>query len=171
MNDEHHDTHASPPDAPEMAEVLMRSWEEAYGDIIPEDFIRQKNAARPEQFRQAITDGNEDEYVIQESGRIIGIMKVAPPLDDDLGGDYYELRYLYLHPDYFRRGVGKRAMAFAFDKARQFDRQYMSVWLFAENKNAADFYIKCGFAPDGKTQTKDCGRPMECIRMIKNLLE
>jgi len=34
-------------DAPDMAEVLMRSWETAYKDIIPLDFIREKNATRP----------------------------------------------------------------------------------------------------------------------------
>lgn len=46
---------ALPADAPDMAEVIMRSWEVAYRDILPAEFIRQKNAARPEQYARSIT--------------------------------------------------------------------------------------------------------------------
>ena len=34
-------------DAPDMAEVHMRSWEVAYKDIIPAEYIKEKNATRP----------------------------------------------------------------------------------------------------------------------------
>jgi len=75
---------AVPADAPEMAEVLMRSWEVAYKDIIPADYIRQKNATRPEQYKRVITDENTTDYVIQQSNKTVGIMRITPPQDDDL---------------------------------------------------------------------------------------
>ena len=43
-------------------------------------------------------------------------MKIAPPQNDDVGDDFYELHYIYLHPDYFRMGIGTQAMVFAFEK-------------------------------------------------------
>ena len=54
---------AVPADAPDMAEVGMRSWEVAYKDILPADYIREKNAARPEQYRRTITAENKN-YMI-----------------------------------------------------------------------------------------------------------
>lgn len=160
---------AVPADAPDMAEVLMRSWEAAYKDIIPAEFIRAKNATRLELFRRVITDENMHAYVIVHDGKTIGILRVAPPQDADVGDECYELHYLYLHPDYFRQGAGTRAMDFAFDTARNAHKQSMTVWVLAENVNAIRFYEKCGFAADGKTETTEHGKTLERIRMRRDL--
>ncbi|MDR2686643.1 MAG: hypothetical protein LBB75_02745, partial [Oscillospiraceae bacterium] len=62
-----------------MAEVHMRSWEAAYKDIVPADYIREKNAARPAFYKRVITEENTDFYVIQLDGKTVGIMRIAPP--------------------------------------------------------------------------------------------
>ena len=49
---------AVPADAPDMAEVHMRSWEVAYKGIIPAAFIKDKNATRHELYKRVITDEN-----------------------------------------------------------------------------------------------------------------
>ena len=156
---------AVPADAPDMAEVGMRSWEAAYRDILPVDYIREKNATRPEQFKQSITDENDNSYVIIKDGKTVGIMKIAPSSDEDLNDDFYELHYIYLHPDYFRLGIGTRAMEFAFDKARENGKKFIVLWVFTENVNSVKFYEKCGFKADGKTKTQSRGREIEIMRM------
>ena len=160
---------AVPADAPEMAEVGMRSWEAAYKDIIPADFIRQKNATRPEHFKKSITHENKYTYVIQRGGKTVGIMHVAPSSDMDLDDSFYELHYIYLHPDYFRQGIGTKALDFAFDLARKLGKTAMSVWVLAENVNSIKFYEKCGFIADGSVKPREYGRVLECIRMRKTL--
>jgi len=156
-------------DAPDMSEVHMRSWEAAYKDIIPPDFIREKNATRPSLYSRVITEENVSSYVIQYEGKTVGIMCIAPPQDDDIGDTFYELHYIYLHPDHFRQGIGIQALTFAFNKARSFNKAAMIVWVFAENANSIQFYEKCGFVPDGKTKTLDYGKAMKCIRMRRAL--
>ena len=160
---------AVPSDAPDMAEVLMRSWETAYKDIIPSDFIREKNATRPSQFNRIITDENANSYVIQYEGKTIGIMSIAASQDDDIDGGCYELQNIYLHPDHFQQGIGTHALTFAFNKARGINKTSMIVWVFADNSNSIQFYEKCGFIPDGKTKTLDYGKAMKCIRMRRAL--
>lgn len=160
---------AVPADAPDMAEVHMCSWEAAYKDIIPAEYIREKNATRPALYERVITEGNTNSYVIQHDGKTIGIMRIASPQDDDVGDNFYELHYIYLHPDYFRMGIGTQAMKFAFDIARGLGRTEMTVWVFAENANTIKFYEKCGFVPDGKTKTHDMGKSMGSIRMRRGL--
>jgi len=161
---------AVPADAPDMAEVHIRSWEVAYKDIIPADYIREKNATRPELYKRVITDKNENSYVIQKDGKTVGIMGIGPPQDDDAGDNYYELHSIYLHPDCYRQGIGTQAVKFAFDKARELGKRFINVWVLAENENSIKFYKKCGFIADNKTKTHDYGKVMEIIRMRKNLL-
>jgi len=161
---------AVPADAPDMAEVGMRSWEVAYKDILPADYIREKNATRSEQYKRVITDENENSYVIQKDGKTVGIMKIAPSQDGDTDENYYELHYIYLHPDYFRQGIGTQAVEFAFDKARGLGKRFMNVWVLAENENSIRFYEKCGFEADNKTATQNRGKEVVIIRMRADLL-
>jgi hypothetical protein len=58
---------AVPSDATDMADVHMRSWEAAYKDILPADYIRMKNAARPELYKRVITVKNENTFVIKKT--------------------------------------------------------------------------------------------------------
>jgi len=160
---------ATPADAPAMAEIHMRSWEVAYKDIIPADFIREKNAARPAQWQRIITAENTAHYVIQADGKTAGFLHIAPPQDDDLDDNCYELCAIYLHPYYFRQGIGTQAMEFAFDKARDLGKTAMTVWVLAENANTIHFYEKCGFDEDGKTKEVEYGRILECVRMCCDL--
>jgi GNAT superfamily N-acetyltransferase len=148
-----------------MAAVHMRTWEVVYKDIIPGDFIREKNATRPELYKRVITDENTNTYVIRYLRKTIGIMRVAPPLDDDLGEDYYELHFLYLHPDYFRQGIGSQAMEFAYGIARGMGKTIMIVWALADNVNSVKFYGKCGFVADGSSGERNFGKTLKSIRM------
>ena len=160
---------AKPVDAPDMAEIHARSWEVAYKDIIPMEYIKAKNATRLELYQRIITDENTIQYVIQVDNKTAGIMGVGEPQDDDVDDSYYELHGIYLHPDYYRKGIGTDAVNFAFDKARKLSKKFMNVWVFAENYNSINFYKKCGFIADGKTKTLNCNKIMECIRMKKEL--
>ena len=160
---------AIPADAPDVAEIMMRSWEVAYKDIIPSDFIREKNATRPEQSRRVITEDNATAYVIQRDGKTVGIMHVASSEDEDVDESFHELHSIYLHPDCYRQGVGTQAMAFAFNIARSLGKTTMIVWVLAKNTNTIKFYESCGFTADGKTKIIKYGKALECIRMRRKL--
>jgi len=161
---------ATPSDAPDMAEVHMRSWEVAYKDIVPEEYIQKQNEKRPAMWQRIITDDNTTQYVIQKDGKTVGIMCVVPrPQDEDADDTVCELEGIYLHPDSYHQGIGTKAMEFAFDIAHGWNKSFMTLWVFSENVNSIKFYKKLGFAPDGKTKTYDMGKVMDCIRMRKEL--
>jgi ribosomal protein S18 acetylase RimI-like enzyme len=109
------------------------------------------------------------QYVIQKDGKTIGILSIGLPKDDDLGDEYYELHGIYLHPDYFRQGIGTQVMEFVYSNAHALGKRYITLWVFAENASSIRFYEKSGFAPDGKEKTMECGKVMNCIRMRKDL--
>jgi GNAT superfamily N-acetyltransferase len=160
---------AVPADAPDMAEVHMRSWEVAYKDIIPTEYIKEKNATRPAQWVKILAEMKYLQRVIQVDGKTVGIMCVAPPQDDDVGDECYELHGIYLHPDYYRQGIGTQAVEYAYEIARGLGKTVMTVWVFADNANSIKFYEKCGFVADGKTKPHDMGKTIYSIRMRRNL--
>jgi L-amino acid N-acyltransferase YncA len=160
---------AVPNDAFDMAEVIIHSWEATYKGIMPANYIRKKNATRHDLYKRVITDGNDSSYVIEYNGKTVGIMKIAPPTDNDVSDDTYELHYIYLHPDYFRMGIGSKTIEFAFNKARCLGKKYMTVWVLDENVNSIAFYQKSGFITDGKVMDSEYGKKDGRIRMKRDL--
>ena len=159
---------AVPSDAQDMAEVHMRSWEVAYKGILPDEYIREKNATRHDLYARVITEENETSYVIQYGGKTIGIMCVAPPQDKELT-DCHELHYIYLHPDYFQRGIGTQAMEFACNIARSLRKTGFVLWVLEKNTGSIQFYKKCGFVADGGSWERNFDKPLRSIRMRKEL--
>lgn len=160
---------ARPSDALDFAEIHARSWEVAYKDIIPAYYMIPKNAARPALWQRILTDENTSKYKIECDGKTVGFIDIDTALDSDLDDDYYELRGIYLHPDYFRMGIGSKAMAFALQTARDKDKKHMVVWVIEDNLNSINFYKKHGFVADGKTEIHDFGKPVNSIRMRRAL--
>lgn len=160
---------AVPADAPDMAEVHMRSWEVAYKDIIPAEYIREKNAGRPALWAKILAGENTTQYIIKKDGKTAGMMGIGVSRDDDAGDDVFELMGLYLLPEYFRQGIGTQAMEFAFSKARSLEKKIMTVWLLEDNLDAKRFYEKCGFISDGSKREQNFGKTLNSIRMRRAL--
>lgn len=167
-------THA---DAPDMGNIHARSWEAAYRDIVPAEYIRRKSPTRAALWDRILSAENHTHFIILSDGVAAGMMTVGPPqledveIKNDAGIDdsFWELHGIYLHPDYYRRGIGTAALEFAAELARAAGKRNMLLWVFEENKNAIRFYQKCGFAADGASKIYNCGKEMNCIRMIKSL--
>ena len=160
---------AKPADTLTLAEIHACSWSAAYKDIIPNEYIKQKNATRVELWKKSVTDDNSMHYVIEANGTTLGFMSIAAPKDDDVDDSFYEIHAIYLRPDFFRKGIGTQAVNFAFDEAGKLGKRSVILWVLEDNKNSVMFYEKCGFAADGKINFRDFGKQMKLIRMRKDL--
>jgi L-amino acid N-acyltransferase YncA len=158
---------ATPADALEMAEAYMRSWEVSYGEIVPSDFISEKRRKCVAQMEYMLSDEKLSpfQYVILVDGVIAGVMTVAPARDEGTDDNFYEIHGIYLHPDYFRRGIGTQVVEFACETARRLGKTKMILWVFEDNTNSINFYKKCGFFADGKSKILNCGKELSAIRM------
>lgn len=165
-------------DAQDMANIHARSWEVAYKDIIPMDYIKKQSEKRKALWEKILSGANEKQYIIELDGKPVGMMCVAPPqieeieIKNDTGIDdsFWELHGIYLLPDYYRKGIGAIVMKYAFDKAITNGAENMILWVFEDNVNSIKFYEKCGFVADGASKIYYCGKEMNCIRMRKYLL-
>ena len=142
---------ATPADAFDMAEVGARSFETVFRDILPEKYIREKKATYPSLYSCIITDKNTTHYVIQKDSKTICITcvtpPVTPPIDDNVGDNYCELGGIWLHPDYFRQGIGTKAMSLIFDTVRSQGKKVMLAWALEKTLPSLNFMKNAGLLP------------------------
>ena len=80
-----------------------------------------------------------------------------------LGIQSGKIEMLFLHPDYFRKGIGRMLVQKAFDEQ---DVQYVDV--NEQNPSAVKFYEKTGFRTFRRDAVDDYGNPFPIIRMKRD---
>lgn len=91
-------------------------------------------------------------WVIQDGLRTVGFMGVQER----------KIEMLFLHPDYFRKGLGKIFVELAF---RDLNVEYVDV--NEQNPDAVKFYERMGFRTFHRDATDDQGNPFPILRMKK----
>lgn len=89
-------------------------------------------------------------WIVEDDLRPVGFMGVQE----------HKIEMLFLHPDYFRKGVGKELVQRAF---RKLAVEYVDV--NEQNPDAARFYERMGFYTFRRDDTDDQGNPFPILRM------
>lgn len=89
-------------------------------------------------------------WIVEDDLRPVGFMGVQER----------KIEMLFLHPDYFRKGVGKELVQRAF---RELVVEYVDV--NEQNPDAARFYERMGFHTFRRDDTDDQGNPFPILRM------
>jgi len=140
-------------DADAIARVRVAAWRAAYRGLMPDAFLDRADLeeTQAEQLRdrlRSIPDAARVS-VAEVGGRIVGYCAYGCGGDDDGApskGDIYDL---YVHPDVWHRGVGRRLLAYATEhfKAHGFDEA--ALFVFEGNTRARKFYEQVGWEADG----------------------
>lgn len=78
-------------------------------------------------------------FVAERGGRAVGVGGWSP---DSMTADVAWIRYLFVHPDAARRGIGRRLVALAEGSALSAGRPRFDVW---SSLNAVPFYQRLGY--------------------------
>jgi GNAT superfamily N-acetyltransferase len=147
---------AVPEDAGSIAAVHVRTWQVAYRGLIPDEVLDGLSVPQRERtWRQSLT-GEEHPavYVAVEDTTVLGFCAVAAPSrDDDADAGVAEIGAIYVDPDVWRRGVGRALMSAALSDLATDGWRWVTLWVFAENWQARDFYAQFSFEPDGGEMT------------------
>ena len=129
-------------------EQLLDVWEKSvlatHDFLKPEDFKAIKQAVFNIDFQEF------EVYCLLKSSILLGFLGVAEQ----------KVEMLFLSPDCFGQGLGKKLMAFAVQvlKANKVD-------VNEQNKQAVHFYKKLGFEIYERTDTDDQGKPYPLLRL------
>ncbi len=150
-------------DVPRLAEIHVRSWQVAYREILPHEFLAELSVERRE---ETWTKNLGQTFVVEHGNGVAGFVRVAPSDDPNLG----EVQSIYLDPDYFRRGLGRSLLAAAEERLADMGFQNAILWVFVDNQAARRFYEAMGWRVEPRTALMELGgRQLTEIRYQKTL--
>ncbi len=133
---------------PEIISGLLGIWEASVRvshHFLTEDDIRSLCPLAEEAIRQI-----ETLWVVEEGNVRIGFIGIQSG----------KIEMLFLHPDYFRKGIGRTLIQKAVSEAGV---QYVDV--NEQNPSAVKFYERMGFRTFRRDGTDDQGNPFPVLRM------
>lgn len=144
-------------DALAVAGVHVRSWQAAYRNILPDDYLDQlRPEDRAAKYDFASCDPLKPQTIVAVEERmspaIQGFATTMPVTDSDMPG-HGELCALYVDPKHWGKGLGVALVSAA--RAQMYERGFRKavLWVLTGNARAERFYRNDGWAADGVRRT------------------
>lgn len=160
---------AQPEDAEAIARVHIRSWQQAYRDLLPDEFLLSLEATldrRTGFWRESIEKGAAV-LVAEVGAELVGWIAFGPSRDDDAQpGVSAEIEALYVLAEHWSTGVGRGLWLAARQQLAEQGFESLTLWVLAQNQRAIRFYRHAGLAPDENSRRSISrgGRTLEEIR-------
>jgi len=129
-------------DAADVARVYIESWHDTYPSFLPMQMLSAMTLkGQTSRWQAAIRAKGRETVMVAENPKhgVIGMASFGPSRDGGLGFDG-EVYTLYVHPDFFNRGVGRALLDAAFADLRR--RGFTSCVIWAHAKNPARFFYE-----------------------------
>ena len=140
-------------DAPAIARMHNASARAAHAGLIPPSmldavtdewltglWLDRLQRAAPGEFIRIATEGDD----------IVGYCLAGPDDDDDADPALVaELRLLYVSPERWRSGIGRRLVGHALGYLTDTGFKEVTLWTLAGDHRAHEFYAAMGWKPDG----------------------
>lgn len=152
-------------DAEEIALVQQESWEQAYAGLLPDRFPLREKEEREVIWVQRIEQYPCQTLVAEIDKAIVGVIfwEAHSAYQAEIGS-------LYLHPFYWRQGIGRQLMASVLKDMRHEKIVRVNLWVMSGNLRAERFYLANGFQYDGQRRLRQmAGASYSQRRMVRSL--
>ena len=143
---------ALPGDANAIAQVHIRSWQEAYRDLMPAEFLKGLDAtlARRESFWvRSIESGESDVWVAELGGQVVGWISVGASRDEEAAGaNAGEVMAIYVLAKCWQAGVGLALWNAGLQFLMEQGYECLTLWVLSRNERAIRFDRKAGCLED-----------------------
>ena len=153
---------ALPSDAQAIAHVHIRSWQAAYRDLMPADYLHSLGAtlARREAFWSRSIESGESNVVVAElDTQVVGWICIGAGRDEDaVVGESGEVMAIYVLAEHWHTGVGLALWQAGVQQLIAQDFQRLTLWVLAGNERAIRFYRRAGCVEEaGSERTLERG--------------
>jgi ribosomal protein S18 acetylase RimI-like enzyme len=153
---------AEPRDAAAIATCHVRTWQVAYRDQLPDDFLDALSSTieqRTQFWDRVIRAGpgrGQHQMVAVDDGAVVGFVTFGPPDEPSIPGAG-ELYAIYLDPTHWGRGYGRALMHVAERGLADAGFSEAYLWVLETNTRARRFYEIAGWVADGGRKTEHRG--------------
>ncbi|MEU0570394.1 GNAT family N-acetyltransferase [Nonomuraea sp. NPDC005983] len=141
-------------DADDIATVHVRSWQAAYRGLIPQNYLDGLDPARRRPvWERLLTETSwprQGVLVAEVDGSIAGFAGIGPTRDhDEDPASTGEVSTIYLLPQVWGVGIGRRLMAAALESLTVAGYKQATLWVLDTNAQARRFYESNDWHADG----------------------
>lgn len=142
-------------DAEAIALIHLRSWQKMYKEFIPETILKSLSLQeRTQQWHDLLKQ--EVKILVSEiDNQMVGFASICPFRDVLENGFIGEISAIYLHPDYWRKGLGTQLCLAALSELVNQGYKKVYLWVLADNTQARGFYEALGFEATGTTKLEE----------------
>jgi ribosomal protein S18 acetylase RimI-like enzyme len=161
-------------DARAIAAVHVASWRAAYVGLVPDAFLAGLSVDEREgMWRDNLAKSEwpaRGTLVLLRDAAVVGFASVGPSRDDDTAPGTGELWAIYLHPDAWGTGCGRRLMSEALARLDDAGFDRATLWVLTGNDRARRFYEAAGWSADGAVRTETRPRfVLNEVRYVRTL--
>lgn len=160
-------------DARAIAEVHVRTWQGAYRQILPSEFLQALRVEARERFwageLRSLPAGRRP-WLAEAAPEVVGFVSAGPSRDDGAAPSTGEIYAIYVLPDCWDKGVGRNLLTHAERDLAHHDYQAATLWVLADNARARRFYEAAGWHTDGGQKQDRIGdREVSEVRYRRDL--
>lgn len=142
-------------DAEAVAQTHISSWQEMYKEFIPESILQNLSIQeRTQQWQNLINQGVKV-LVSEVDNKIIGFASICAFRDAKEEQASGEISAIYLHPKYWRKGLGSQLCLAALAELTAMEYKKVYLWVLSDNRQARSFYESLGFESTGSTKMEE----------------
>jgi ribosomal protein S18 acetylase RimI-like enzyme len=145
---------AQPGDVDDVVDIGVRSWEEGYRGVVPRGLVPDAAGLRA-RIGERIAERVPSIAVGVLDGHVRGWVTFGTSRDADAGPSVGEIWALNVHPDAWRRGVGRALVGYAVNVLARAEFAEVTLWTFRDTPRSRSFYEALGFETDGATQSRE----------------
>ena len=129
----------------QIAQVHIQAWQEAYKDILPQEYLAQLSSEmedRIKMWKNILTNPQRWAWVAEGGQGIVGFSLFGPPRDPNKEG-FIELGAIYLLASEKEKGIGFSLLSAGFNKMKDLGYERAYCWVL-ENNPTIKFYERTG---------------------------
>jgi ribosomal protein S18 acetylase RimI-like enzyme len=163
---------ATPRDCRAVAEVHVESWQHAYKDLLPAQFLASLSVQERETMWRSVVERQPKHLLVARSaGQVVGFVAFGACRDEGAPSDRAEVWAIYVKPAFWSSGAGYQLWLTAQQQLRAERYKTVSLWVFADNQRATSFYTRAGFQaePASRKRFELGGAMLEEVRYVLTL--
>jgi len=164
---------STPDDVDELSRLHVLCWQQAYEGLLPAEFLRGLSVEqRAASWRLTVADPEALVLVACVQDQIVGFVSCGPSRKEAVSYGDGEIYAIYIHRDYYRKGIGSRFMAEAAKFWLAKGGHSLVVMFIAANAQAESFYHSLGGVQVWEGMFEIAGIPVpDKAHVINNLIE
>jgi len=135
----------------DIASAHVTAWQKAFRGILSDEQLENlKVKDFIDGWKQNISKPGRTNLIwVTEDDQAVGFVAFGEP-DDEHTESRAEIYGIYVHPDYWKKGIGYKLMLDAVSKQESSNGVFL--WVMTKNEASRKFYQRFGFVPTNETR-------------------